>query len=100
MKVIVIVGCGEGVEDDEFAGQAQSVQAGIKCAGGLYYNIVLNTTIYHLNLNLTYFFTGRFMVTLYIFSDVYLGLDQQYDIMLDLVPSQTIDEVSHLDYNV
>lgn len=33
MKVIVIVGRGEGVED-EFAGQAQSVQAGIKCAGG------------------------------------------------------------------
>lgn len=97
MKVIVIIGCGEGVEDDEFAGQAQIVQAGIL---PLYYNIVLNTTIYHLNLNLTHFFTGRFMVTLYIFSDVYLGLDQQYDIMLDLVPSQTIDEVSHLDYNV
>lgn len=91
------VGSGEGVEDDEFAGQAQSVQAGIVL---LYYKIVLNTTFYHLNLNLTYFFIGRFMVTLYIFSDVYLGLDQQYDIMLDLVPSQTIDEISHLDYNV
>ncbi|XP_054270395.1 activating signal cointegrator 1 complex subunit 3 [Macrosteles quadrilineatus] len=35
---------------------------------------------------------GRYMMTLYVFSDTYLGLDQQFDILLDLVPSTAVRE--------
>lgn len=33
---------------------------------------------------------GRYMMTLYIFSDTYLGLDEQYELLLDLVSSTVI----------
>lgn len=32
-------------------------------------------------------FTGRIILTVYLMSDSYLGLDQQYDLYLDVIPS-------------
>lgn len=36
--------------------------------------------------------TGRYLLSLYLFSDTYLGLDQQFDLLLDLVPSQVLEK--------
>lgn len=38
--------------------------------------------------------TGRAVLTLYIMSDSYLGLDQQYDIPLDIIPASLEAQVN------
>ncbi|KAJ9599658.1 hypothetical protein L9F63_026493 [Diploptera punctata] len=47
--------------------------------------------------------TGRTILTLYIMSDCYLGLDQQYDLYLDVIPvslsSQVNTELKDLDFS-
>uniref|UniRef100_A0A1B6L435 U5 small nuclear ribonucleoprotein 200 kDa helicase n=1 Tax=Graphocephala atropunctata TaxID=36148 RepID=A0A1B6L435_9HEMI len=44
---------------------------------------------------------GPYTLTLYIFSDTYLGLDQQYDIPLDLVKSTVIEQqIAQMDPDV
>lgn len=35
----------------------------------------------------TCYFTGRIILTVYLMSDSYLGLDQQYDVYLDVIPA-------------
>ena len=39
---------------------------------------------------------GRVIYTLYVMSDSYLGLDQQYDICLEVVPASLEAQVEHL----
>uniref|UniRef100_A0A665WR59 Activating signal cointegrator 1 complex subunit 3 n=1 Tax=Echeneis naucrates TaxID=173247 RepID=A0A665WR59_ECHNA len=38
--------------------------------------------------------SGKFIYTLYLMSDSYLGLDQQYDIQLDVIPASIISQVN------
>ena len=38
--------------------------------------------------------TGRVIYTLYLMSDAYLGLDQQYDICLDVIPASIESQVN------
>ncbi|KAK7480724.1 hypothetical protein BaRGS_00027985 [Batillaria attramentaria] len=38
--------------------------------------------------------TGRVIYTLYLMSDCYLGLDQQYDICLDVLPASVETQVN------
>jgi activating signal cointegrator complex subunit 3 len=38
--------------------------------------------------------TGRVIYTLYMMSDSYLGLDQQYDICLDIIPASIETQVN------
>jgi activating signal cointegrator complex subunit 3 len=33
------------------------------------------------------FLAGRLILTLYVMSDCYLGLDQQYDLQFDIIPA-------------
>ena len=50
---------------------------------------------------------GRVIYTLYLMSDAYLGLDQQYDLHLDVIPSsiesqvntELVDELNDLDFD-
>ena len=48
--------------------------------------------------------TGRVLYTLYVMSDSYLGLDQQYDIGLDVIPAsieaQVNQEMNDLDLDL
>lgn len=48
------------------------------------------------------YFKGRCIYTVYLMSDGYIGLDQQYDIHLDVLepPKQAIQESKADDYDV
>lgn len=47
----------------------------------------------------TLYFSGRYLYTVYLISDSYIGFDQQYDLQLEVIPGQTKhDEIIEYDF--